>query len=1755
MPTTEELIQQHKDSLQVKEPIQQAEQPTQQVGLPTTAGLIKRHKDELALKGLEKPTNILERGAKMLSDSATNIKNYMGLPSTEETAQKALSALTELWFEREPYDPEAPYEENVRKGISNTIKAIAEAPALAIKFPAQIAREVIGEPIRRKIESDLPQVEGVVQPEKKKGLVADIGESFVGQVKMLAEMAVSGIPGADPMWAENLFESPDLVVFGKILARDAARKAYKSAKSLQRPDLKPKLDIDEALRNPEAPPEQRRLAGMIIGSRMRADKKLMSDWASQRRWDEYVTEQIKEKKPIDPVEFDAQNDLLRDAIVGALDIKQSPIKPSVIIGGERKVGEVGQAHEELGFADIKVEGAEKGFDVAGTHLSPEETIRYIEARPGLFKNLPDEVKSGEREISAADVKDIYEKQAVEIAEKGKQKLLEPEKIKEEVIGEEIEFARIPRTLREGGHEDRLAAAEALGERHAKTSEGAFGRITAEETAFREHAKETKTLIPEEPFNEIFAKQTLDNGGMAYRGAEHEAIVDHASGKIIKRRFWKIRRIADYLWRIRNSVHVSPLAPMRLLGWMDFTKKNGEKQLMPVTEQTFIVGKKTTQIKIDEHMNAMGWAGDTGTYKNHKLGLKVTDVHTGNVIELPNSLIVPFDFFLDEIPKSEVREPVAKPPKFVRKASELKWVKEDKMYDAFYRPTAAPETFEAFVKEDKILGKSFYHRSKIDEKPLKFDTVQKAKNHLFREYKRLVHPKAQFELAAKEAKAIKKKPTIEELKVEETIKRILKGKPEVKVTEIDVAKLKSEGLTIKEIADKITEAAEISKVKVGEAVVGGKVVKLEKVEVPRKTEAEYLKMAREKKAKTLTPKEVEAIKENKKLEESGKPKVEAKLYEGMVPGTREWARLWKERPEFQKEMIKYAKSVTEGKEIRPGPGAKTADALPEHPTDIEQLTQAMLSNLKGNETFEQRLTLGEKIADKMSGAKTAPTKAIEGLKGLWVAMKQNYLEPNKWTNFKEILGNKQLDDTKAGFRIKDFAIKFTKQFPDKLKREALFNYIEAGGDAAYIRDAAKFTIEKYKRGWLEALKLTPQEKLLADNIRQYFDAQLEEAIRRGVLKDGVENYIMRIVKPGSKSFEKFKNESRSGLWKKDPSFIKRRIYETILEGERAGKVYIKDAGQSIAMYSQAMARALSTRKMVEDFTTNGVGSDGRPLGIIGGGIIPVMEGDVAKAFVINPKIHPDKVIKDELGHKINIDTSDYRFIDHGAFRGIRFIGKGKEGKPMLLQGDILVHPEVYSHLKNILSPSLVRQKALGRGILAAAREFKSTLLSMSGFHQVQEAVHAAFHAVAPWKLPELDMNNKTQAELVKHGLKIFDYDAMENFAEGLAGTGLIQRMPYVGGLFQKYNHYLFTDYIPRLKTKMAMAALQRNFERYTGKLGRDEIIERTASQANAAFGELNYEMLGRNRTFQDILRLMTLAPDFLEARTRFMVQALRPYGREQFIALFMRGALGMYVGARIANKILDDDYHFDHPFGVVIGGREFTLRSVPGDMYHLFRDPRSFVYHRLNPTIMRTFIEAVTGRDYLGRKRDFVDEVKDFITTHAPIPLQSQVDKAFGIGVDRKLWESAMNSIGMTSWEYKSAAEQKARKLIQNRGPFVYSERSRKVNNMLRKIDREELTMDDIQKALSDGEITKFDYKKILKEHKKPMIRRAIQHLGAEDLIDIWDSMTDEEKRLTKRDIRKKIHNKLPKMLKSEKQPLRDFLKEIQEFEQKDRGGM
>ncbi|MGC1687297.1 MAG: hypothetical protein WA734_16850, partial [Candidatus Acidiferrales bacterium] len=553
----------------------------------------------------------------------------------------------------------------------------------------------------------------------------------------------------------------------------------------------------------------------------------------------------------------------------------------------------------------------------------------------------------------------------------------------------------------------------------------------------------------------------------------------------------------------------------------------------------------------------------------------------------------------------------------------------------------------------------------------------------------------------------------------------------------------------------------------------------------------------------------------------------------------------------------------------------------------------------------------------------------------------------------------------------------------------------------------------------------------------------------------------------------------------------------------------DVGFLVTAYDLSFNRALSARAFIKSLLS-GKASDGRPLVSVTGSGVRLNDAEAGpEAYIIRPNAMPG-------------ETGDYKTVDHPSLRKWKWAAQDVDGTPMYVQGDLAVHPEAYQHLKNVLSSSALQANPITRAILKGQGTLKSTMLSVSSFHQAQIGTHAVGHWVNPADVPEINWDDPRQQGLIKGGMQVVNHHALEEFSEGVGGTGLIKYTPFIGPKLADYQQYLFGDYIPRLKMKMGMAALERNRERYP-ELSETQLNELTAAQANAAFGELNYKMLGRNPTFQDVMRVVLLAPDFLEARARFAGQAVKPYGKEQAVALIRIGGI-LYGGARVMNMLFNDgDPKWDKPFSVVVGKHEFSIRSIPGDIYHLATNPRSFFLWRLNPFTTRPAIEMLYGRNAYGQKETAYDQGVDYLKSALPITMQKWPENVYHGA--RDLWEGKdtgpdlnhaekdfldglLNSVGVREATYRSpAADLAFHKMLAGLPSEVSQkalEHSRKMRDYEEEFKAGGLGMERINELVKNGDLTQADAKTILSpKGQYDDLQRSLTHLSAKDAMNVW----------------------------------------------------
>lgn len=729
--------------------------------------------------------------------------------------------------------------------------------------------------------------------------------------------------------------------------------------------------------------------------------------------------------------------------------------------------------------------------------------------------------------------------------------------------------------------------------------------------------------------------------------------------------------------------------------------------------------------------------------------------------------------------------------------------------------------------------------------------------------------------------------------------------------------------------------------------------------------------------------------------------------------------------------------------------------------LEKLTDA----LEDVDTRKDPFSPIREIRRDMSQAIRRTINEFEGVKAEAAKIWKKFVEEPVVTAYDKIVGNYELGKEIAGWEARKWAEEIQKKVPKSLQ-EAVTNYIEARGDTALLLERANESKNmQLKKGYQKAANLPKDIRDLADQVTGFFDEWLGRLQDAGVLGDQfIQNYVNHVWDRNPKMAAKIQAEIDFGELKTNPSLARKRIIESYFEGEQLGLLpKNKGIGFLAAAYNKMAAEALYARRAVEALF-KAKAEDGEPILVpdparskvidkkeyrvvdpagpenANGEIramrvfdtekeaVDFMAGSDIPDLMMVPKTRQKVIVSPSRGFtdKTAKDGRSYRPApQHAAIQSLVWSGSDSAGNPIMYRGPALVHPAHYRNLKNWLGTSRIRQSKPGRMALDVSAFAKQTMLSISVFHPVQLGVHGIGHHVNLARLVDIDLKSLEQRNAVRSGLVLGFESGLQRLSEGVYGGGLMDRLPIAGSFFRKLGDWTFQSYLPRLKMTMYLHALERNKARYEGKLTLDQIRTKTASQANSAFGGLNYRKMGRNKTLQDFYRLMTLAPDFLEARMRFAGESMRLIKHKEQAVAMARLAAYMFVTARVMNYFLDDgNLHWERPFGVVYKGQEFALRSVPGDIIHLVVDPRSFIYHRLNPTIARTLVEALTGRDQYGKERGMTSQMRDFFVTHIPIPLQGP----FRTG-DQKLWESAMSSTGVSTYKYKTPAEREMSKLI------------------------------------------------------------------------------------------------------------------------------
>lgn len=820
------------------------------------------------------------------------------------------------------------------------------------------------------------------------------------------------------------------------------------------------------------------------------------------------------------------------------------------------------------------------------------------------------------------------------------------------------------------------------------------------------------------------------------------------------------------------------------------------------------------------------------------------------------------------------------------------------------------------------------------------------------------------------------------------------------------------------------------------------------------------------------------------------------------------------------------------------------------------------------------------------------------KAVTAALVDGLRHPLQTTDWKHSVGQMDLAKLETALKLHELARQMKAAAPDRLSRIAMTHWAEAGGDPAKLREWADGARARWnwaksnpdidprlKDAYYEAVehydkahKLTDQQKLVAQQVKSHLDDMLQIGRANGLLEYGARNYVRHLYEQADAA--DLLHLLDTNEISPNPGFIQQRVFRTYYEAEGHGMVpRNKDIGYLVTAYDKSFNQALASRAFLRSLL-DGRARDGRPLAAIKLRGKWLVATDDQKPLVLQQRERP-------------ADLKGYREFDLAPTRNFLFEPtredlEGFQHDPKLFEedperlvfkGDLIFHPEVADRIQDMLTPGWFDRnetwpQKIGHAMLKGSAVAKEMMTMMAPFHLVQLGEHSVEHWVNPTKLPEIDVSGKgeesrKQRLLASNGLNLVDFDA-EGLFSAKALKGLTEGVPGLNvamGAVDSLSRWQFENIIPRMKMKAARIYFDRNWDRYGDRLEAEQlsnmgataksapqirqlahdtaermVAELSAKQANASFGNLNtdFDAVHRSKTFKQLLRLTMFAPDFLESRIRYTGQAFNRYGGEQRAAL-LRGALGMYMIARIANYVLNKgDMKMDpeHAFTVVAGGRNFSLRSQEGDILHLVTDPRGFIYNRMNPLTTTPLVEFLSGRDQFGRQLSYTHQMENLAKRTLPFGVQKVIETS-GEG-----WlDSILSSTGLNASNYRTPAEEMTHKLYLQNIPDLPDDPDRRAMSRARFQMEQQLREGKIKpaavlQAAKDGKmsfrqawmtIERSRHSELYNEFASGAVRMMPAHRGDPSALDIFAKANPAERLELRGALMRKGMDQLPEI--------------------------
>jgi hypothetical protein len=161
------------------------------------------------------------------------------------------------------------------------------------------------------------------------------------------------------------------------------------------------------------------------------------------------------------------------------------------------------------------------------------------------------------------------------------------------------------------------------------------------------------------------------------------------------------------------------------------------------------------------------------------------------------------------------------------------------------------------------------------------------------------------------------------------------------------------------------------------------------------------------------------------------------------------------------------------------------------------------------------------------------------------------------------------------------------------------------------------------------------------------------------------------------------------------------------------------------------------------------------------------------------------------------------------------------------------------------------------------------------------------------------------------------------------------------LYSLFARHDFEQMIPALKLQMWRDLKETLVEKgYSAA----EAGKLAAEKSNNTFGGINYDMLGRDKNLQNVIRSFVFAPDFWESRLRYAASIGKSFysSSDPLVTTYRKAAatiIGSYVGMNLWNKEQTGHFMFQNPPGhqmdIKIGtdskGKDIWLRPFGTDL--------------------------------------------------------------------------------------------------------------------------------------------------------------------------------------------------------------------------------